>query len=57
MTGPNFCERYTTACYYNQFMCEFATLIAPLTALLAKKKLCYFGKRELCAFESLKKAL
>ena len=38
-------------------MCDFMGLAAPLTALLAKNTPCHFGKRELCTFESLKKAL
>ena len=43
--------------YYNQFVCDFARLSKPPTALLAKNTLWNFRKRELYTFESLKKAL
>ena len=43
--------------YYNQFVCDFARLAMPLAALLAYSIPWHFEKYELCAFESLKKAL
>ena len=61
LAGSNFLEDIQQflglANYYNQVICDFPKLAAPLTALLAKNTLWNFGKRELCTFESLEKAL